>query len=34
MDSAHKSLVKDATFTQKLDLILKFSKFPDILLYF
>ena len=29
MDSAPKSLVKDATFTQKLDLNLKFSKFPD-----
>ena len=34
MDSAPKSLVKDATFTQKLDLNLKFSKFPDVLLYF
>ena len=29
MDSAPKSLVNDATFTQKFDLNLKFSKFPD-----
>ena len=30
MESAPKSLVNGATFPQKLDLNLKFSKFPDI----
>ena len=38
MESVPKSLVNGATFPQKLDLTLKFSKipwqFPDILLYF